>query len=122
MNVPCRSNAACFTYNIFRGSSQQVPGSLQEKNTYSLVHLWAGSQQDAQRIVQDLQQLQRLQFNNASAPGQGTNSGARRPDGGTRSAAPSKPDPAPAPNRSMTPDDDPIGDGGFITPYVLPQK
>jgi hypothetical protein len=61
LNVPCGSNAACFTYKIFTGSTQQDPGSLQEKNTYSLVHLWAASQQDAQRIVQDLQQLQRLQ-------------------------------------------------------------
>lgn len=36
---------------------------------------------------------------------------------GTRNAAPSKPAPAPVPNRSMTPEDDPIGDGGLITPY-----
>lgn len=46
----------------------------------------------------------------------------RRPGEGTRSAAPSKPAPAPAPDRSMTPHDDPIGEGGFITPYVLPKK
>jgi hypothetical protein len=41
----------------------------------------------------------------------------RRPGEGTRNAAPSKP----APNRPMTPEDDPIGDGGFITPYILPK-
>jgi hypothetical protein len=40
----------------------------------------------------------------------------------TRNAAPSKPAPAPAPNRSMTPEDDPIGEGGFITPYNVPKK
>jgi uncharacterized protein DUF1036 len=46
----------------------------------------------------------------------------RRPGEGTRNAAPSRPVPAPAPNRPMTPKDDPIGEGGFITPYVLPKK
>ena len=46
----------------------------------------------------------------------------RRPGEGTRNAAPSKPAPAPAPNRSMTPEDDPIGEGGFITPYNVPKK
>ena len=39
-----------------------------------------------------------------------------------RSAEPSKPAPAPAPNRSMTPEDNPIGEGGFITPYKVPKK
>jgi hypothetical protein len=41
---------------------------------------------------------------------------------GVSGAAASKPAPAPAPNRSMTNEDDPIGEGGFITPYILPKK
>ena len=61
LNIPCKQNAVCVAYNVYEGSTEQTAGALREHNSYTSVSMWSASTDDANRILQDLLQLQNLQ-------------------------------------------------------------
>ena len=61
LNVPCKQNAVCVAYNVYQGSTAQTAGDSQQYGTYGSMNLVVPSNDTANRILQDFQQLQNLQ-------------------------------------------------------------
>jgi hypothetical protein len=61
LNVPCKAGAKCASYAVFDASAEEAGGRPKDRRPYGSINIWSGSPEDAQRIVQDLQQLQGLQ-------------------------------------------------------------
>jgi hypothetical protein len=61
LNVPCTQNAVCVAYNVYQGSTAQTAGDSQQYGTYGSMNLVVPSNDTANRILQDFQQLQNLQ-------------------------------------------------------------
>jgi len=61
LNVPCKQNAVCVAYNVYQGSTAQTAGDSQQYGTYASMNLVVPSNDAANRILQDFQQLQNLQ-------------------------------------------------------------
>jgi hypothetical protein len=61
LNVPCKQDAVCVSYNTYEGSTEQTAGAAQQQGTYTSVNVWSPSNEAANRILQDFQQLQSLQ-------------------------------------------------------------
>jgi hypothetical protein len=61
LNIPCKAGASCASYAVFDSSAQETGGKPKYRTPYGSINVWSGSQEDASRILQDLQQLQGLQ-------------------------------------------------------------
>jgi hypothetical protein len=61
LNIPCKQNAVCVAYNVYQGSTAQTAGASQQYGTYTSMNVWSSSNEAANRMLQDFQQLQNLQ-------------------------------------------------------------
>jgi hypothetical protein len=61
LNIQCKTGASCISYSVFEHSTELATPALKERTAYGAINIWSASQEDASRIVQDLQQLQKLQ-------------------------------------------------------------
>ena len=61
LNVPCNQNAVCVADNVYEGATAQTAGASRQYGTYASMNLVVPSNDAANRILQDFQQLQNLQ-------------------------------------------------------------
>jgi len=61
LNVPCKQNAVCVADNVYEGATAQTAGASRQYGTYTSMNLVVPSNDAANRILQDYQQLQNLQ-------------------------------------------------------------
>ena len=61
VSLVCRNNEHCITGSIYEGTTEQTAGQLQRRAQFGSVNVLSSSEDDAQRILADLQQLQSLE-------------------------------------------------------------